>query len=527
MELSTMKKLIDRFQRRRRKKVKRSKKVWRYFRCENDILKRKRGNDPTKPFQVSCHRIPSNFYRFLVKQKADYIAGQTPVIDLGTPAQNELITKTLGSEFGRVLNRMIIYASNDGYVWVQYWINDDGEFKYTLVEANRVYDIWGGELNQELIGLVKVTEGYIDENGDEWDTYEYFDKEKVTYFRKPSDKGLDYLEYDKTEMWLDPGSDGYEETVTELESSVPDPESFKPEELLYSRPHDGDGEIPFARCGNNSDLLDDLVGLKGAIDSYDESRSQLADDIADCENSLFVLSGYGDQDPHEFWKKVTEDRLIKLVHDPIDSANGGKAGLDLLAVEPPIEALKFNLELQRKAIFEQGQGVDPTPENFGNTSGEALKHRYSLLDLKAKATMNEFDLGLARLIRALCRYLGIEPESEEKLKPIWKPTRTSNETELITNLVNSIGILSEETILSYHPMVTDVKAEQERKKKEADQKAQDQEERAAQTFLNAMRRQQPQEEEETDGKQSGVLERAVPAGRGSQVQNSGRTSSAD
>jgi len=45
-----------------------------------------------------------------------------------------------------------------------------------------------------------------------------------------------------------------------------------------------------------------------------------------------------------------------------------------------------------------------------------------------------------------------------------------NESQAITDIKNSVGIISEETILAQHPWVTDVQAEQERLKKEREEK---------------------------------------------------------
>ena len=77
-----------------------------------------------------------------------------------------------------------------------------------------------------------------------------------------------------------------------------------------------------------------------------------------------------------------------------------------MTISIPIEAREKFLEITRKAIFEQGMGVDPDPQKFGNTSGEALKYLYSLLELKAGLMETEFKLGFGRLVRAICHHLG-------------------------------------------------------------------------------------------------------------------------
>ena len=62
---------------------------------------------------------------------------------------------------------------------------------------------------------------------------------------------------------------------------------------------------------------------------------------------------------------------------------------------------------------------------------------------------------------------------KEKVKVIFNRDILINESESITNCKNSVGILSEETIVSQHPWTSDVQTElkriEEQKKAEIDQ----------------------------------------------------------
>ena len=122
----------------------------------------------------------------------------------------------------------------------------------------------------------------------------------------------------------------------------------------------------------------------------------------DIQELIFVLSGYGGTDLDTFLADLKKYKTIK-----VDGDEGSNPGVSTLNIEIPIDARNSVLESTRKAIFEQGQGFDPQPENFGNQSGEALKFMYSLLEMKAGLTETEFQLGFARLVRAICRHEGI------------------------------------------------------------------------------------------------------------------------
>ena len=137
----------------------------------------------------------------------------------------------------------------------------------------------------------------------------------------------------------------------------------------------------------------------------------------------------------------------------------------------PIEARNSVLEATRKAIFEQGQGFDPQPENFGNQSGEALKFMYSLLEMKTGLMETEFKLGFARLVRAICKALGIQCGT---IIQTWTRTCIKNDTEQAQICKDSVGVVSKKTILKNHPLVEDADEEIkqiEKEEKEAQEKA--------------------------------------------------------
>lgn len=121
------------------------------------------------------------------------------------------------------------------------------------------------------------------------------------------------------------------------------------------------------------------------------------------------------------------------------------------------------MEATRKAIFEQGQGFDPQPENFGNQSGEALKFMYALIEMKVGLMETEFRLGFAKLVRAICN---LENITCDVINQTWTRTRIKNDTELANICKDSVGVISKKTILKNHPFVEDVEEELKQLKKE-------------------------------------------------------------
>lgn len=77
--------------------------------------------------------------------------------------------------------------------------------------------------------------------------------------------------------------------------------------------------------------------------------------------------GYGGADLNTFLSDLKKYKTIK-----VDGDEGSNPGVSTLNIEIPIEARNSALEVTRKAIFEQGQGFDPQPENFGNRAEKRL-----------------------------------------------------------------------------------------------------------------------------------------------------------
>lgn len=198
----------------------------------------------------------------------------------------------------------------------------------------------------------------------------------------------------------------------------------------------------------------DLNDIKPLIDAYDKVFSGFLNDLEDIQEIIFVLTNYGGTDLEEFLHDLKKYKTVQLEDDGGD----GKGSLETLTISISIEAREKFLEITKKAIFEQGMGIDPDPQKFGNASGVALKYLYSLLELKAGFMETEFKLSFARFIRAICRYLGVECK---RVIQTWTRTAVTNDTELADICKNSVGIVSNATILANHPFCEDMDKEKE------------------------------------------------------------------
>jgi SPP1 family phage portal protein len=226
------------------------------------------------------------------------------------------------------------------------------------------------------------------------------------------------------------------------------------------------GRVPFIPFFNKDTEEGDLDKIKSLIDTYDKVYSGFVNDLEDIQEIIFILSGYGGTDLKEFLQDLKKYKTVKLDSD------SDSPGLSTLTIDIPVEAREKLLSMTRKEIFEQGQGIDPQPENYGNASGEALKFMYSLLELKAGLMETEFRVGFEEFVTVICGHLGFNTED---ILQTWTRNAIRSESEIATMCAQSTGILSQKTIVRNHPFVDDAEAElkQIAKEKEEALKEQD------------------------------------------------------
>lgn len=439
MELEVIKKLIEKYQAGHSEFIKNADEAERYYKNETKILfdfPGGREETEDKPLRNANNRIPRNFHGLIVNQKASYMFTAPPLFDIGNTGHNNIVSEVLGDSYRKTCMQLCINAANTTIGWLHYWIDASGEFQYSVVDSKQIIPIWSKSLKCELIGVMRVYEEIDEESGDTYTIYEYWNESSCHAFRKKTgdsiDKGICY-----NNMFENPETG----------------------EMTAEYNHEY-GEVPFIPFFNNNIHTNDLKNIKPLIDVYDKVYSGFINDLDDIQELIFIISGYGGTDLEEFLRDLKRYKTIKLDGDADHS------GVSTLNIEIPIEARNSILDTTRKAIFEQGQGFDPRPENFGNQSGEALKFMYSLLEMKAGLTETEFQSGFSRLVRAVCRHKKIPCR---KITQTWTRTCIRNDTEQAQICRDSVGIVSRRTILKNHPFVEDADLELEQLKKEEDE----------------------------------------------------------
>lgn len=448
MDIEVIKKLIKKYFPGHSKFIMEAEKARDYYKNKTDILigpknEQEKREKEDKPLRNADNRIPFNFHGLLVNQKAAYMFTAPPLFDLGTKEANKKLTKFLGDKYAKVCKDLCIEASNCTVGWLHVWKDGTGVWKYAVVPAEQIIPIWTKSLERELQGVFRTYPDIDDATGDIYTVYEYWNDTECNAYRLRAGDELDQL-------------------VPYQMFALADPQLCDmTEQYRHSV-----GEVPFFPFFNNNIDTDDLVNIKPLIDTYCKVFSGFVNDLEDIQEVIFVLTNYGGADLGQFLRDLKDYKAIQIE----DEGDSDRSGVSTLTIELPVEAREKLLSITRKCIFEQGQGIDPDPENFGNSSGVALSFLYSLLELKSGLQETEFKLGFGRFIRCVCRLQGIAIK-EDTIVQTWTRTSVKNDLELSQIAAQSKGSISQETTVEHHPWVEDSSKEMERLKKEEEESA--------------------------------------------------------
>lgn len=468
MNIETIKKVINSTHSKHKKFVDYANVGRRYYHCDNDILHIDLPQDKNDNPRESSRRIPSNIFKILVEQKWLYMGNKisfythykedfTKEEDIVHSNDSEhthsevdektkldkLVRKTLGNSQQRVFREVFIDAFCTGIGWIHFWktgssidtLEDKGEFRYGRVDPIEVTPLWGGNLNRELIGVLRHYLYRDPEDFKQYNVYEYWDDEFCYCYRHEHKESLDEL----VEFYR---FDYYSTDTGEYEKT----NQYK----------HGFDFVPFACFRNNEDERSDLEGIKDIIDSLDLIKSQFVNDQADFQKMIFILSGYGKEPAADFLEKLKRHKLVKL--EGGYTPEGIDPKLETLTIEIPTDAYTASIDLDKNDIYEYGMGVPITADDLKYTNGEALKFKYAPLQLKSRISMCCFEEGFNTLIDGVCSHLGYDIERDQ-VETRWVPGEVINTTDAMNNARLCLGFTSLKTALKANPYVEDVDEE--------------------------------------------------------------------
>lgn len=416
----------------------------RYYEGDTDILGRKRmvvGEDGklVEVENLANNRLIHNFVRKLVDQKVGYLLGLPLTVQTTNEEYQKRLNEIFDRTFMRTLKNLGKEAINKGKAWLHVYYDQDGLLSFKKIPSEEVIPLWRDAAHMELDAVIRVYEV---------ETFEGVTKRIVT----------------KVEFW---NREGIRLYILENGLLIPDVEAgeYAPHVTLVQSDGSVQGynwqKVPFVCFKYNDEELPLVKFVKSLVDDYDKHTSDNSNNLEDLPNSTYVLRNYDGTNLGEFRRNLAIYRAVKVSDD---------GGVDTINLNINVEASEKHLDRLRKDIYEFGRGVDTQAEYFGgDKSGVALKFLYADLDMDCNIIETEFQASLEQLRWFIDQHLANttgKDYSNEQVDFIFNRDIIINESEVIQNVRNSIGILSDETNLANHPWVTNVQAEMERREED-------------------------------------------------------------
>ncbi|NEZ50289.1 phage portal protein [Clostridium botulinum] len=415
-----------------------------YYKGDTDIINRKRmaigeGGELQEIKNLANNKLVHNFVRKLVDQKVGYLLSKPLAIQTNNIQYKELLDDIFNKSFMKLLKNLGKDCINKGIAWAQIYYNEDGELRFKRLPSEEIIPLWKDSEHTKLSVVIRVYEVEVYEGHTKKTItkVEYWDTEKV----------LRYVEYEGN---LIPDVEAPEDTGHF--SMVDDKGNTK--SFTWSK-------VPFVYFKYNDEEQPLIKFVKSLVDDYDRNKSDNSNNLEDLPNSIYVLKDYDGTNLGEFRKNMSLYRAVKVT---------GEGGVETRNLEINVEAYKTHIEQTRKDIYEFGRGVDTQSDKFGNSpSGIALKFLYNDLDLDCNIIETEFQASLEYLLWFINQHLintGQGDCTNENVDFIFNRDTLINESDSISNCQNSVGIISNETIVANHPWATKDELEKIKKQKE-------------------------------------------------------------
>jgi len=232
-------------------------------------------------------------------------------------------------------------------------------------------------------------------------------------------------------------------------------------------------KIPLIAFKYNNKEIPLIKRVKSLQDGINKILSDFEDNMQeDARNTILVLQNYDGTNLGEFRKNLSQYGVVK-----VKSVDGAAGDLRTLEITVNAENYKVILELFKKALIENARGYDAKDDRMAGSPNQMnIMSMYSDIDLDANSMETEFQAAFEELLWFVNIHLANHGQGDfasETVNIIFNRDILINESESIENCKKSVGIISDETVVSQHPWTADIKVELQRIK---DQKAQEQSE---------------------------------------------------
>lgn len=403
----TLEKIVDFISKFNMMEVPKLNKYNDYYQGKQQIMS-KTVADKTKP----CNRCVTNYCFNIVGNYQGYLAGKD--ISYSSPEDISAIVDILSyndvrTEDNEFLKNALIF----GRAFEINYIDEEGKQRFKVLDTRQCFAIYDDTLNQDLLCVVRYYPV---------DQFDFTKGYKVDiYF-------ADRIEH----YWTNNGF-----SMLRFESDEPH---------FY-------GQVPvtvFSLNQEEESIFDKIISLQ---DAYNTLLSSEIDDFEAFCDAYLVLKGCTAE--AEDVQLMKENRVIVLPSETSDASFLNKSISDT-----QIENMLANIDKQIHTI---SNAPDFTDDAFGTASGIAMQYKLLGFENTAGAIAANMTKALQKRIELICAILGLQ-NGEEMWRDV-EITFTRNlpvDNQALADLITKLkGTVSEKTLLSLLPFVSDVDKELE------------------------------------------------------------------
>ncbi len=415
-----------------------------YYAGRHEILERKRTSIGANGKLQTVDNLPNNKildnqYAKMVDQKTNYLFGKPITFDCDNEAYLKLLKQRFGASFQRTLKYLGEDAFNGGLCWLFVYYNETGTLCFRRFPAYQILPFWADDDHTILDAAARL---YLQEV---WDGTTKKLIERVEMF-KPD--GIYRYVLDDTTLTPDVALGVYTPYIMvqkDVETTAYTWQRFPLIPFKYNKK-----EIPLIQRVKS---LQD--GINQILSDFQNGMEQTP------QNTILILKNYDGENLGEFRHNLSTYSAVKVRDD---------GGVSTLQVEVDAENYKAILDLFKKALIENARGYDAKSDRLSGTPNQMnIQSMYSDIDLDANGMETEFQAAFEELLWFVRQDMMTKGEGcfdGEEVTVIFNRDILINESESIANCAKSVGIISEETIVSQHPWTTDVKRELARMEQE-------------------------------------------------------------
>ena len=417
-----------------------------YYEGKHDILNRIRqviGEDGVlmPVYNLPNNRIIDNQYSKLVNQKTNYLLSKVPTLQSENSEYVKALNNIFNKQFLKSMKMLGKDCYNYGIGWLHTYYDAVGEFKIKRMDPLEIIPVWKDDDHNELDYIVRL---YVVR------TYEKGQFKEQTKAEIYTTDGIQYFTWNHNKLTADPEKEPVSYISVETEDGK---KLFNWEKLPFIAFRPDELEQPL------------IIRVKSLQDGINTILSNFQNNMEeDNRNTIIILKDYDGENLGEFRQNLSQYGAVKV---------GADGGVDTLTIEINAENYKAILDLFKKALIENARGFDSKSDVLGSNPNQMnIQSMYSDIDLDANEMETEFQASFEQLLWFIKKHFinaGIGNFENETVEIIFNRDILINESTVIDDIAKSMGLLSQETLVSQHPYIIDAEKELERIKKEKEE----------------------------------------------------------